>query len=298
MATSMKMGLGVVFLLVLSSVSSVICENDDGADKKFDDNFNVMWAEDHVKTSENGHVWHLNLDQISGSGFQSKHKYRFGWFSMKLKLVPGDSAGVVTAYYMSSNNDMNRDELDFEFLGNRSGQPYALQTNIYAKGVGGREQRHILWFDPTQEFHTYSILWNSHQIVFFVDQIPVRVHRHTRATTHVFPREQGMYLFSSIWNADDWATRGGLEKTNWAAAPFVSSYKKFHDLGCKWEDSFPACVATSTEKWWDDPVAWSLNEKQKEDYRWVRSKYMVYDYCSDKSRFSTQPVECSVAPWD
>lgn len=28
--------------------------------------------------------------------------YRFGWFSMKLKLVGGDSAGVVTAYYVSS----------------------------------------------------------------------------------------------------------------------------------------------------------------------------------------------------
>ncbi|KAF3777662.1 putative cysteine-rich repeat secretory protein 5 [Nymphaea thermarum] len=26
--------------------------------------------------------------------------------------------------------------------------------------------RHILWFDPTTEFHTYSFLWNDHQIVF------------------------------------------------------------------------------------------------------------------------------------
>ena len=36
-----------------------------------------------------------------GCGFQTKQRYRFGWFSMKLKLVAGDSAGVVTAYYVS-----------------------------------------------------------------------------------------------------------------------------------------------------------------------------------------------------
>lgn len=59
----------------------------------------------------------------------------------------------------------DRDEVDIEFLGNRTGQPYTIQTNVYKDGVGGREMRHMLWFDPTADFHTYSILWNPQQLV-------------------------------------------------------------------------------------------------------------------------------------
>ena len=58
-----------------------------------------------------------------------------------------------------------RDELDFEFLGNLTGQPYLIQTNVYKNGVGNREMRHMLWFNPTEDFHTYFVLWNNHQIV-------------------------------------------------------------------------------------------------------------------------------------
>ncbi|KAJ0531611.1 putative xyloglucan:xyloglucosyl transferase [Helianthus annuus] len=89
--------------------------------------------------------------------------FLFGQIDMPIKLVPGHSAGTVLAFYLTSDQP-NRDEIDFQFLGNVSGQPYILQTSLYADDFDNREEIIYLWFDPTKDFHTYSILWNLHQI--------------------------------------------------------------------------------------------------------------------------------------
>lgn len=287
----------LLLLAVCATLLLAVKPQSDSSTQVFDDNFQISFAGDHLQTSDDGQIWHLMLDKKSGSGFQTKHSYRFGWFSMNLKLVAGDSAGVVTAYYMVSKHFLTRDELDFEFLGNKSGQPYILQTNIYFNGTGNREQRHTLWFDPTADFHTYSVLWNNHQIVFFADSVPLRVYRNTDVTQYSFPNEQPMYIFSSIWNADDWATRGGLDKTDWAKAPFVSSYEKFEVDACVWKDPFPACVSSTGQHWWDQAQAWTLSDAQRLDYDWAQRNFLEYDYCSDTKRFTELPVECSVTPW-
>ena len=65
---------------------------------------------------------------------------------------------------MSSDGPYHN-EFDFEFLGNTTGEPYSVQTNLYINGVGNREQRLNLWFDPTKDFHTYSIFWNQRHVV-------------------------------------------------------------------------------------------------------------------------------------
>ena len=80
---------------------------------------------------------------------------------------------MVINEWQLSNNEAHpgfHDEVDIEFLGTTFGKPYTLQTNVYIRGSGdgkiiGREMKFHLWFDPTQHFHHYAILWSPKEIM-------------------------------------------------------------------------------------------------------------------------------------
>ncbi|XP_020589945.1 LOW QUALITY PROTEIN: probable xyloglucan endotransglucosylase/hydrolase protein 26 [Phalaenopsis equestris] len=244
----------------------------------------------------------LLLDRNSGSGIQTKNQFLFGSIEMQIKLVSGNSAkvkelvcaGTVTAYYMSSTGDQH-DEIDFEFLGNVSGQPYTIHTNVFVNGVGQREQQFYPWFDPTADFHNYTIHWNPSQIVWFVDGIPIRVYRNYEKIGIPYPKSRAMKVYSSLWNADNWATRGGLVKIDWSSAPFIARYRELKLRACYWygQGSTQYCSWNTPKNWWASPQYSKLGYAQLGQLEWVRNNYMIYDYCKDVYRFhGKMPLEC------
>jgi len=281
----------LLLLLVPLFVSSyiVLC-----AAGNFNQDFKITWGDGRAKILNTGNLLTLNLDKASGSGFESKNEYLFGKIDMQIKLVPGNSAGTVTAYYLSSKGP-KWDEIDFEFLGNLSGDPYILHTNVFSQGKGNREQQFYLWFDPTADFHTYSILWNPQRIVFSVDGTPIREFKNLESAGVPFPKNQPMRLTSSLWNADDWATRGGLVKTDWSKAPFTASYRNFNaNNACVWRGGKSSCKSNTPSSSASSWLSQQLDSTGQQRLRWVQKNYMIYNYCNDKKRFAQGlPTECN-----
>ncbi|XP_059433533.1 xyloglucan endotransglucosylase/hydrolase protein 2-like [Corylus avellana] len=281
------MGFSIVLVSLLLANWVIASE---GSDISFDQNYKVTWGFDHVLSLNQGREIQLSMDISSGAGLASKLSYGSGFFHMSMKLPDKDSAGVVTTFYLTSHSN-NHDELDFEFLGNREGKPYTLQTNVFANGRGNREQRMHLWFDPTANFHTYGILWNQHQIVFYVDNIPIRVFKNKRNIGVEYP-SQPMQIEGSLWDGDSWATDGGQTKINWTYAPFQAHFQGFEIGGCAALDNSSIQQCYSPNYWWNTEKYWKLDSKQQREYENVRNKYINYDYCSDRHRYPIPPPEC------
>ncbi|KAK4783567.1 hypothetical protein SAY86_007941 [Trapa natans] len=255
----------------------------------FDQAFRNLWGPQHQIVDQNAlTIW---LDSSSGSGFKSVKPFRSGYFGASIKLHPGYTAGVITAFYLSNSeaHPGHHDEVDIEFLGTTLGKPYVLQTNVYIRGSGdgtiiGREMKFHLWFDPTQDFHHYAILWSPREIVFLVDDVPIR--RYLRKSAATFPLRP-MWLYGSIWDASSWATEDGKYKADYSYQPFVAKYTNFRAGGC-----------SAYSPAWCRPVSASpfrsggLTRQQHMAMRWVQSRYLIYNYCWDPKRDHSLTPEC------
>uniref|UniRef100_M0ZV58 xyloglucan:xyloglucosyl transferase n=1 Tax=Solanum tuberosum TaxID=4113 RepID=M0ZV58_SOLTU len=148
----------------------------------------------------------------------------------------------------------------------------------------GREMQFHLWFDPTKGFHNYAILWNPNEIIFFVDDVPIR--RYPKKGDVTFP-QRPVYVYGSVWDASSWATVDGRIKVNYRYQPFIGKYNNFKIGGCITNEN-PSCRLPSG----CPSRVGGLSRQQSDTMEWVQRNYKVYDYCRDPQRDRTHTPEC------
>ncbi|RWW82748.1 hypothetical protein BHE74_00008775 [Ensete ventricosum] len=284
-----------------------------------------------------------SVDQ--GCGFESKKKYLLGQTSMQIKLVEGDSAGTVTAFYVCSSLVLRSSPMEF-FLGYSDKDllhadrchPMAQTTTSWTSSSSAMSQASRTWCRPTSTStapatgssatlygsirspistptpscgtattsgeeleHPIRIVPSRIPIIlahtsymsrFLVDGVPIRMFANKEAAGVLYPKDQAMGVYASVWNADDWATQGGRVKTNWSHAPFVTAFRGFQIDACEAEEEAAGGCVGGGVFWWDAPAMSGLSSHQRRQLRWVQRRHLVYDYCKDRPRFHEMPGEC------
>ncbi|XP_039141490.1 LOW QUALITY PROTEIN: probable xyloglucan endotransglucosylase/hydrolase protein 30 [Dioscorea cayenensis subsp. rotundata] len=277
----------------------------------FDEGYTPLFGDGNLVRSEDGRSVNLVLNRYSGSGFISSDSYRYGLFSASVKLPFDYTAGVVVAFYMSNGDafEKTHDELDFEFLGNVRGQEWKVQTNVYGNGSTsrGREERYLLPFDPTSESHQYSILWTPENIIFYIDETPIREVTPSETMGGDYPSKP-MLLYATIWDGSAWATAGGRYKVNYKYSPFVAEFSELILHGCQMpilqqfsansldddnEDGQHCAELESSLLVADYAV---MTPEKRQAMRKFREHYMTYSYCYDVLRYPVAFPDCDIVP--
>jgi len=128
---------------------------------------------------------------------------------------------------------------------------------------------------------------------FSIDGTPIREFKNFESIGVPFPKSQAMRIYSSLWNADDWATQRGRVKTDWSKAPFTASYRNFNADAYIWSNGKSSCSsssASSNNAW----LTQELDTTSQARMKWVQNNYMIYNYCTDTQRFPQGlPKECT-----
>ena len=114
---------------------------------------------------------------------------------------------------------------------------------------------------------------------FSVDGTRIREFKNSETIGVPFPKNQPMRIYSSLWNADNWATRGGLVKTDWTKAPFTASYRNFNTQACIWSSGASSCGSTSSASKDSARGSWlsqELDPTGQGRLKWVQKNYMIY----------------------
>eukprot|EP00270_Netrium_digitus_P018457 TRINITY_DN7028_c0_g1_i2.p1 TRINITY_DN7028_c0_g1~~TRINITY_DN7028_c0_g1_i2.p1 ORF type:complete len:334 (+),score=31.79 TRINITY_DN7028_c0_g1_i2:97-1002(+) len=223
----------------------------------------------------------ISMTNSSNGGWGSRSQYVHGVFSAMIKLPGPFTPGVATTFYMYSqaNGDV-WDEIDFELLGAQYPVKYLIHTNYHAGDQGSHEEQFNVWFDPTEDYHNYTIIWNWNSIVWMVDGIPLRSLQLNSTQTDPNARDtllQPCTVQASIWDASPWATDCGAAKVDYNFSPFTAYYKSIDfSNACPYDGADSPCMDPKNSAFynWSTP----LTAKQERLMKAFRKRYLHYSF--------------------
>ncbi|GER43679.1 xyloglucan endotransglucosylase/hydrolase 14 [Striga asiatica] len=291
----------IFFFCIFTTIITTVTGFNNVTTLTFEDSYSPLFSKFNIQRSPDDRTVRLLLNRFSGSGIISSDYYNYGFFSASIKMPSEHTAGICVAFYTSNVDtfERNHDELDIEFLGNIKGRPWRFQTNMYGNGSvsRGREERYRMWFDPTKASHRYSILWTPRNIIFYVDDIPIREVVQNKDMRGDYPSKP-MSVYATIWDASTWATGGGHDKVNYEYEPFVAEFKDLVLEGCVVDPTDQILSSNCTDsvsKLMSNEYA-GIARRGRESMKSFREKYMYYSYCYDNLRYAEPPPECVIVP--
>lgn len=231
----------------------------------------------HCQQSPQG-VVSLAVNKKSVGAFMSKSLYRYGIFSVQMKLPAGYSGGVIPCFYLiSPGRELYHevhDEIDMEFIGGLDPRNITIHTNLISGGQNKLEQFRFP-FDPSAAFHAYSIIFSHNRIIWMVDNIPIRISYKTN--NRPFPN-LAMRVKGSIWDSSSWSAL----KSDFSRGAVRAHFRQFSATrGCKVPPNanvkgVPACASWRTV----DKAPWAglLTPKQLQRNREYQKRYLLKSY--------------------
>ncbi|KAK5987802.1 putative glycosidase crf1 [Cladobotryum mycophilum] len=171
----------------------------------------------------NGAVFKIEKESDAPTIKTGKYIF-FGRVDVVVQAAAG--AGIVTSAVLQSDD---LDEIDWEWVGGDNGQA---QTNYFSKGDTSTYDRGAFHpvANPTGQFHTYSVEWNSQAVNWLIDGNVVRTLTAAQANGGATLPQTPMQVKLGTWVAGrkdapegtvQWA--GGY--TDFSKAPFLGYYK-------------------------------------------------------------------------
>ncbi|MBD3288905.1 family 16 glycosylhydrolase [candidate division KSB1 bacterium] len=132
-----------------------------------------------------------------GAEYRTKESYLYGRFEVRYKASAG--SGQTSTFFTYNDIDpLTRwNEIDIEILGRYSND---VQFNVITPRQGNNHVRHqYVDFDPTLDFHTYTIEWTPDYIAWFIDHVEVYRQTGEHIQTMIKPQKIMMNIWNPVW---------------------------------------------------------------------------------------------------